>query len=147
MGIKGNVSCRMRFFFAISLAQGFLTEAQQDFSLQRWRACVDNSQLATENAAKGVLALLGPVGRTHNPAGLLRMAIEKEEYPLKVRQQVELLAENAELLGHDIHVQSDYGDEVGGRTPWELFDEEAARQALNLAEQALGLANLIIFGI
>lgn len=128
------------------LAEGFLSEARQDFSLGRWRSCVDNSQLATENAAKGVLALLGPVGRTHNTAGLLRTALEKREYPVKLHQQVELLAECAELLGYDIHVQSDYGDEVGGRTPWELFDEEAARQALELADKAVSLANQIIRG-
>ena len=71
------------------LAEGFLTEARQDFSLKRWRACVDNSQLATENAAKGALALLGPVGRTHNPAGLLRTALEKGEYPVKVREHTD----------------------------------------------------------
>jgi hypothetical protein len=33
---------------------------------------------------------------------------------------------------------------VGGRTPWELFDEEAALQALDLAEKAVDLAKLII---
>jgi HEPN domain-containing protein len=129
------------------LAEGFHAEARQDFSLGRWRACVDNSQLATENAAKAALALLGPVGRTHNPAGLLRAALEKGAYKVKTQQQVELLADCAELLGHDIHVQSDYGDEVGGQTPWELFDEEAAQQALEIAEKAVGLTSQIIHGV
>lgn len=84
------------------------------------------------------------MGRTHNPAGLLRAALEKGEYLIKAQQEVEMLANCAELLGHDIHVQSDYGDEVGGRTPWELFDEEAAQQSLKLAEKAVDLANQII---
>ena len=133
----------MRFSIASAWQKDFLSRLE-DFSLKRWRACVDNSQLATENAAKGALALLGPVGRTHNPAGLLRSALEKGDYPAKVREHTDLLVECAELLGHDIHVQSDYGDEVGGRTPRELFDEEAAQQALNLAEKAINLVNKII---
>lgn len=58
--------------YRLRLAEGFLDEAREDKSLGRWRACVSGSQLAVENAAKAVLALLGPVGRTHNPAPLLR---------------------------------------------------------------------------
>ena len=48
--------------YRLRVAEGFLEEAHQDMALQRWRACVDNSQLATENAAKAVLALSGPLG-------------------------------------------------------------------------------------
>jgi hypothetical protein len=40
--------------------------------------------------------------------------------------------------------QTDYGDEIGGLTPWELFDENDARQALSLAEEAVTLAVQII---
>ncbi|MGE5248905.1 MAG: HEPN domain-containing protein, partial [Bacteroidota bacterium] len=50
------------------LAEGFLKEAEQDFSLERWRSCVDNAQLATENAGKCVLALFGVTPKTHDPA-------------------------------------------------------------------------------
>jgi len=60
--------------YRLKLAQGFLNEARQDVGLERWRSAVDNAQLAVENAAKAVLALLGPVGRTHNPAVHLRQA-------------------------------------------------------------------------
>ena len=56
-----EVSYRLRLFL------GFLEEARQDFNLGRWRSCVANNQLVTENAAKAVLALLGPVGRTTIP--------------------------------------------------------------------------------
>lgn len=47
------------------------------------------------------------------------------------------LVDCAELLGPDVHIQSDYGDEIGGRTPWELFDESDAATALGLAEDAV----------
>ena len=51
--------------YRFRVAQGFLEESRQDVVLTRWRSAVDNAQLATENAAKAVLALVGPVGRTH----------------------------------------------------------------------------------
>jgi HEPN domain-containing protein len=105
--------------YRLRLVLGFLEEARQDFDLGRWRSCVDNSQLATENAAKAVLALLGPVGRTHNPFVLLREASAEGEFPEGISPQLELVAVCAELLGPGIHVQSDYSDEAGGRTPWE----------------------------
>lgn len=126
--------------YRLRLGEGFLSEACQDITSQRWRSCVDNSQLAVENAAKTLLALLGPVGRTHNSAVLLRDALDAGRYVETIRPQIERVIECAELLGPDIHVQSDYGDEAGGRTPWEIFDESAAQQALWLAEEAVTLA-------
>jgi HEPN domain-containing protein len=130
--------------YRLRLVLGFLQEARQDFNLERWRSCVDNSQLATENAAKAVLALLGPVGRTHNPSLLLREALAEGEFPGEISPQVERLAECAEFLGPDIHVQSDYGDEACGRTPWELFDRESAQEALSLANEAAELAQQLL---
>ncbi len=103
--------------YRLRLAEGFLEEARQDLGLQRWRSCVDNSQLAVENAAKAVLASLGPVGRTHRPAPLLRQALAEQRFPEPLRALVERIAECAELLGPDIHASTDYGDEVGWRTP------------------------------
>lgn len=132
--------------YRLRLAEGFFAEACQDVDLHRWRSCMDNSQLAVENAAKAVLALLGPVGRTHNPAVLLREAIKDQRFPESVRAHVERIAECAELLGTDIHIQSDYGDEAGGRTPWELFDEADAKQAFGLADEAAHLARQMAQG-
>mgnify|MGYP005851789575 CR=1 FL=1 len=48
------------------------------------------------------------------------------------------------MLGPDIHMQTDYGDEVGGLTPWELFDETDAREALTMAEDAVRLATQLV---
>jgi HEPN domain-containing protein len=66
--------------YRLRLVLGFLEEVRQDFDLGRWRSCVDNSQLVTENAAKAVLALLGPLGRTHNPSLLLREALAEGDF-------------------------------------------------------------------
>lgn len=57
---------------------------------------------------------------------------------------VERLAELTELLGFDVHIQTDYGDESEGLTPWELFDEEDAHKALEIATEAFQLATRII---
>ena len=128
--------------YRLRIAQGFLEESRQDVALTRWRSAVDNAQLATENAAKAVLALVGPVGRTHQPALLLRQALHI--FSPSHQQYVERLSEQAEMLGFDVHVQTDYGDEMEGVTPWELFNEDDARSALTIAEKAVELAQLII---
>ena len=133
-----SADARYRF----RIAQGFLEESRQDVALTRWRSAVDNAQLATENAAKAVLALVGPVGRTHQPALLLRQALQI--FSPSYQQYVERLSEQAEMLGFDVHVQTDYGDEMEGVTPWELFNEDDARSALAIAEEAVRLAQLII---
>jgi len=130
--------------YRMRLAEGFLDEARQDVELKRWRSCIDNSQLATENAGKAALALLGPVGRTHNPAVLLRQALEDGRYPPEARSPIEQIAERAEMLGPDVHAESDYGDEASWQTPWELFDEADAREALRSAEEAVILLQQLI---
>jgi len=130
--------------YRFRVARGFLEEALQDVELERWRSAVDNAQLSVENAAKSVLALVGPVGWTHNPAVLLRRLLGDGVFTKEVKELVQSLAEHAEMLGKDIHIQTDYGDELGGRTPWELFDEQDARQALARAKEAVSLAEAVI---
>jgi HEPN domain-containing protein len=129
--------------YRLKLATGFLEEARQDITLGRWRSVMDNAQLAVENAAKAVLALIGPVGRSHQPGPLLREAITQERFPKPHLEQLMRLAERAELLGPDLYIQTDYGDEAGGLTPWELFDEGDAQQALAMAEEAVSLTENI----
>ena len=130
--------------YRVNLAEGFLAEAREDNQLRRWRSCVDNSQLAVENAAKAALALIGPVGQTHDPGKLLRKALAENLFRPPIRKQVSQLAEYAQTLGPDIHIQSDYGKQESGLTPWQIFGEEDAKKALALAEDAVHLANEII---
>lgn len=130
--------------FRLNLAEGFLLEAREDINLKRWRSCVDNSQLAVENAAKVALALLGPVGKTHDPAKLIRKLLASNGFSSAIRSSVERLAECAEKLGPQVHIQSDYGDDEKMKTPWQLFDEAKAKDALKTAEEAVRLAKEII---
>jgi len=74
----------------------------------------------------------------------LRQAVSDGVFAAPRHEPVQRLAELTEVLGHDVHVQTDYGDELGGRTPWELFDETDARQALAMAEEAVRLAGALI---
>lgn len=129
--------------YRIKLAQGFLQELHHDIHLKRWRSAMDNAQLTVENAAKSILALVAPVGRTHNPAPLLRQLLAENPLPHLPADKLTRLAEIAEILGPDIHIQTDYGDETESLTPWELFNENDARQALDLAEEAVALAQTI----
>jgi len=130
--------------YRLRLAEGFFNEAREDMHSQRWRSSVSNAQLAVENAAKAVLGLLGPIGRTHNPSLFLSEALPRGRFPEILRAQVERLAECAKVLGPAVHVKSDYGDEETLQTPWELFDEARAKEAVGLAEQAIGLARQIV---
>ena len=130
--------------YRLKVAQGFLEESNQDVQLGRWRSAVDNAQLAVENSAKAVLYLVAPVGKTHNPAPQLRENLSKGHFPSDIAEKVKRLAECAEQLGFDVHIQTDYGDETGRLTPWDLFDEKDARQAQSLAKETVDLAETII---
>jgi HEPN domain-containing protein len=130
--------------YRLKVAQGFLEESSQDVQLGRWRSAVDNAQLAVENSAKSVLSLVAPVGKTHNPAPQLRENLSKGHFPADIAEKVKRLAECAEQLGFDVHIQTDYGDETGRLTPWDLFDEKDARQAQSLAKETVDLAETII---
>jgi len=130
--------------YRLRLAEGFLVEAREDATLKRFRSCVHNSQLVAENAAKAVLALTGPVGRTHNPGPALRAAIQAGLYAPELKDFAGQVAECAELMGPDVHIESDYGDESSWRTPWELVDEADASRALEFAIRAAHNAGLIV---
>jgi len=115
--------------YRLRLARGFLAEAEEDFRLSRWRSCVDNSQLALENAAKAVIARFGPIPRTHDVGGTLTDQLERGLVPPGFRSRVETLRDLSQELGFEEHIRSDYGEEARGITPWELFGEPEARHA------------------
>ena len=130
--------------YRLRISQGFLEESRQDVLINRWRSAVDNSQLSVENSAKAVLSLVAPVGKTHNPAAQLRETLSNGYFPEKISEKVERLAECSERLGFDIHIQTDYGDETERLTPWDLFDEKDALEALSLAQESVDLAVSVI---
>ena len=126
--------------YRLRISQGFLEESRQDVLINRWRSAVDNAQLSVENSAKAVLSLVAPVGKTHNPAAQLRETLSNGYFPEIISEKVERLAECSEQLGFDIHIQTDYGDETERLTPWDLFDEKDALEALSLAQESVDVA-------
>jgi HEPN domain-containing protein len=126
--------------YRLRLARGFLAEAEEDFRSSRWRSCVDNAQLAVENAAKSVVARFGPVPRSHDMSAVLSEHLRRGAVPPELREGVERLQELSRQLGFEEHVRSDYGDEARGITPWELFQEADAQQAIETARRAVDLA-------
>ena len=131
--------------YRLRLAEGFLQEAEQDLPLSRWRSCVDNARLAVENAVKAVVARYGPVPRTHDITRLLDRVLSAAVMNSAVQENLSLLKHLAEQLGYAEHIRSDYG-EATCKTPWELFDQADAQQAVSVARQAVVLAREIVGG-
>ena len=67
--------------YRFGLANGFLNEAEQDMQLARWRSCVDNSQLAVENAGKAALFLFGVAPKSHEPARQITVLLRQASLP------------------------------------------------------------------
>jgi HEPN domain-containing protein len=98
--------------FRLRLTAGFLQEAKEDLTLSRWRSCVDNAQLAVENAVKAVLARHGPVPKTHEVARPLANLQHLEELDATVKEKLMALQELAEQLSYEDHIRSDYSEEA-----------------------------------
>jgi HEPN domain-containing protein len=129
--------------YRLRLAEGFLKEAEQDFGLERWRSCVDNAQLATENAGKSVLALFGVVPKTHDPAQQIAQILRTQNLPLSRREAMEKMLPDLLALGSAEHFLTDHGDEVTFKLPWDLFDQSAATDALRAARCSIDGARSI----
>jgi HEPN domain-containing protein len=130
--------------YRLNLAKGFLDEAEQDFELRRWRSCVDNSQLAVENAGKSILTLFGIPPKTHEPAKHLARLINDSEVPSNIRDAIKNLLPDFLTLGVEEHFMTDYGDESSYTLPWEMFNEESARSALQSARLCASESEKII---
>jgi HEPN domain-containing protein len=130
--------------YRLHLAEHHLDLARRHLSLELWPSTVDDCQVVAENSAKAVLALLAPLARTHDPAKLLHQALREGRFPQAVLNRVERLAQDAERLGPEVHMQVTYGDDVNYVSPWELFGEAHARDYLGVAEEAFRLAGDIV---
>lgn len=126
--------------YRIALAVGFLAEAEQDFALERWRSCVDNAQLAVENAGKAALALFGIAPKTHDPARQLAAILREQELPDKIENLLHAMLPDLLVLGTETHFLTDYGDESSYTLPWDLFTKQTATDALLSAQRSVQMA-------
>ena len=126
--------------YRLALAEGFLAEAEQDLDLNRWRSCVDNAQLAVENAGKAVLGLFGVPPKTHDPARELAAILRKQDLTEAIQDIIRRLLPDLVTLGSAEHFLTDYGDEATYTLPWELFTKDSASDALESARRSVEAA-------
>lgn len=130
--------------YRLALAKGFLAEAEQDLTLERWRSCVDNAQLSVENAGKSVLASFGVVPRTHDPAQQIAVLMNRETLPENVKTVLEAMLPDLLTLGQSEHFLTDYGDESTYTLPWDLFNAESAEDALAVTRRSFQHATQVV---
>lgn len=129
--------------YRIALAAGFLTEAEQDFTLERWRSCVDNAQLAVENSGKAALALFGIAPKTHDPARQIATVLREQTLPPTVSELLHAMLPDLLILGAETHFLTDYGDEASYTLPWDLFTQQTAEDALQSARRSVQKAHTL----
>ncbi|MEW6716795.1 MAG: HEPN domain-containing protein [Chloroflexota bacterium] len=130
--------------YHMALAEGFLSEAEQDKDLKRWRSCVDNAQLSAENSGKSVLALFQIVPKSHDPAKEIAVIIRNQRLPDSIRDKLQQLLPDLLALGLREHFLTDYGDETTYTLPWDLFTQESGQEALGAARSSIAKARGVI---
>lgn len=136
--------------YRLELAKNFLQEAEQDFDLRRWRSCVSNAQLSSENSGKAIIAIFEPIEKTHEPTIQLQEMLKDNIFPKNIVEKVEEIIPLSKKLGLEEHFKTDYGDEESLKTPWQIFTSDKAKEALEVARKAFSLAEEIynkIFGL
>lgn len=123
--------------YRLALAKGFLAEAEQDITLERWRSCVDNAQLAVENVGKTALSLFGVPPKTHDPVRQLAAILREEDLPQEIRFALQQMLPDLLALGTREHILTDHGDEDTFTLPWDLFTHESAKDALETARRCI----------
>lgn len=126
--------------YRLRLTEGFLKEAIQDFELSRWRSCVDNSQLSVENSGKTIIACFKPVEKTHDPTKQVSALLENKEIHPDLVGDVSAIIQMMGELGFEEHFMTDYGNENDYKDPWELFQEDDAKEALEFAKECAKIA-------
>lgn len=133
--------------YRLALARGFLAEAEQDLTLERWRSCVDNAQLSVENAGKSVLGSFGVIPRTHDPAQQIAVLMNREKAPENVKTILEAMLPDLLTLGQNEHFLTDYGDESTYTLPWDLFSAKSAEDALAVAQRVYEQATQLVIAL
>lgn len=138
------VNSREEATYRLQLASGYVKEAEQLFGAKLWRACAGSCQLAVENGCKAVVALFRPMVRTHEISEHLLNIAEEEKLTEEEVQKIEKLANYARVLGLKEHILVDYGDELTFKVPWEIYKEEHAKRAMEIASAAVGITEEFI---
>ncbi len=104
---------------------------------------MEASQLAVENTAKAVIAVARIPSWSHDPSSELLEIMDK--LPKNKWKMIEELAKLVHELAPE-HGLTTYGKPSEGLTPWEIYDERKALEALKKSRKALQLTRKILRG-
>jgi len=119
--------------YRVKLATRYLKEAEEAIKRKDYRNTVASSQLCAENAAKAIIALYRIPSWSHDPSHELLEVIQHLKPEL--RRLAKELAEIARKLAPE-HGRTTYGEPTRGLTPWDIYSEEDAIEALSMARRA-----------
>lgn len=97
-----------------------------------------------EAGINSVFALFRPVVKTHEVSTLLLDLLAEEKFTGKEGQGIERLANYAKILELKEHILTDYGDELTYKVPWEIYKEEHTKRAIEIASDAVKIAEEIV---
>jgi len=123
------------------LAINYLRDANEAFNRGDWRGTVANAQLSAENAAKAVITVYRVPSWSHDPSGELQELVDR--MPRELADLVIELANIAKRLAPE-HGRSTYGEPSMGLTPWDIYTQGDAENALGMAKRAVEIMKAIL---
>ncbi|NMW21349.1 MAG: HEPN domain-containing protein [Chlorobiaceae bacterium] len=129
--------------YRFELAKGFLEEAEQDYSLKRWRSCVSCSILVVENTGLAILMLFGVSPFTHKPGRHLSQLISEGTVTEEIAVLVREILPELDRYDSSEKMLAKYGDESTFQLPWELFNESAGESAIKSARKCMRISSEI----
>jgi len=131
--------------YRLRVAVEFLDTAERNFAQGDWARCVQQAQIAVENAAKAILAYVEPVPRTHEPHRQLEALLATmPELPNNIVASVKVVIAACQHLGMREHVLATYGDEENRLTPSQIFHQPEATKAIEHARNAVSDSERVI---
>jgi HEPN domain-containing protein len=127
--------------YRYKLAINYLRDANEAFNRGDWRGTVANAQLSAENAAKAVIAVYRVPSWSHDPSGELQELVDR--MPRELADLVIELANIAKRLAPE-HGRSTYGEPSMGLTPWDIYTQGDAENALSMAKRAVEIMKAIL---
>jgi Uncharacterized conserved protein related to C-terminal domain of eukaryotic chaperone, SACSIN len=127
--------------YRYKLAINYLRDANEAFNRGDWRDTVANAQLSAENAAKAVIAVYRVPSWSHDPSGELQELVDR--MPRELADLVIELANIAKRLAPE-HGRSTYGEPSMGLTPWDIYTQGDAENALGMAKRAVEIMKAIL---
>ncbi|MCS7113759.1 MAG: HEPN domain-containing protein, partial [Candidatus Bathyarchaeota archaeon] len=126
--------------YRLKLVNRYLEEAEEAYRRRDFRMTVAASQLCVENATKAVIAIYRIPSWSYDPSPELREVAR--QLPEDIRDLAYMLADAAYRLASE-HGRATYGEPLRGLTPWDIYGETDASEALNTARNAYNYMDTI----